>query len=167
MKTYASSSRGFSLVEITVALGIVGFCLLALFGLLPVGLNSNQISVEQTLAANLATMLTADLRATPIAKPVEDGVSPQYKISIPASTASTQTLYFRKDGKPAGAVNANANANQDPFFRAMMTFKKDSSSPAMTVRLLITWPAMGDLQATGLPKNFRGSFETVIALDRT
>jgi len=49
----------FSLVEVALALAITAFCLVAVFGLLPVGLNSNQASTEQTAAANIARSIIA------------------------------------------------------------------------------------------------------------
>jgi hypothetical protein len=37
---------------------------------------------------------------------------------------------------------------------------------ATMVRILITWPAMADIDPTKWPTNFSGSYETVTALDR-
>lgn len=42
---------GFSLVEVTLALGIVSFCLVAIVGLLPVGLQTAKASREHAAAA--------------------------------------------------------------------------------------------------------------------
>jgi uncharacterized protein (TIGR02598 family) len=39
MRNYLSD---FSLVEVTLALGIAAFCLIALFGLMPVGVQTNR-----------------------------------------------------------------------------------------------------------------------------
>ena len=47
--------NAFSLVEVTLALGIAAFCLLAIFGLLPVGIKSQQNAIGQTVAAGIAT----------------------------------------------------------------------------------------------------------------
>ena len=40
MKTRNTSISGFSLVEVTLALGVVVFCLVTILGLLAVGINS-------------------------------------------------------------------------------------------------------------------------------
>ena len=56
MKTRLSAA--FSLVEVTLALGVAAFCLIAVFGLLPVGVNSDQTSIQQTAAASLATSIS-------------------------------------------------------------------------------------------------------------
>ena len=65
MKTLISSkARAFALIEVSLALGITGFALVAILGLLPVGLDSNRNSAAQTAAANIATQIEGDLRAS-------------------------------------------------------------------------------------------------------
>jgi uncharacterized protein (TIGR02598 family) len=39
---------GFSLVEVTLAIGIIGFAMLAIFALIPVGLNSGREAIDAT-----------------------------------------------------------------------------------------------------------------------
>jgi uncharacterized protein (TIGR02598 family) len=41
-------SQGFSLIEVTLAIGIVAFALIAILGLVPVGLNSGRESIDST-----------------------------------------------------------------------------------------------------------------------
>jgi type II secretory pathway pseudopilin PulG len=52
----------FSLIEVTLALGIVSFCLLAVVGLLPVGLRSIKNANEQAGAANVVSGIADALR---------------------------------------------------------------------------------------------------------
>lgn len=54
--------KGFSLVEVTLALGIVSFALLATVGLLPVGLRAVKNANEQAAAANLLNAIANSLR---------------------------------------------------------------------------------------------------------
>lgn len=59
-------TRGFSLVEVAMAMGIASFCLLATVGLLPVGLDSIRVSREESGAANCLEQIARSLRsATP------------------------------------------------------------------------------------------------------
>ena len=55
----------FSLVEVTLALGIAAICLVALFGLMPVGVQTNRSATSQTAAtaasANGSTEMFAAL----------------------------------------------------------------------------------------------------------
>lgn len=158
-------SRAFSLVEVTLALGVAAFALVAIFGLLPVGLTSNQNSVEQTAAAGVASSLVADLRATPSASTS----SPRFLIPIPATGTSTATLFLKEDGTISGAVNANASPALNPRYRATLYFFAPTTAglrTATSVRVLLTWPAMADPTAATAPSKFSGSFETMTTLDR-
>jgi Tfp pilus assembly protein PilV len=55
----------FSLVEVTLALGVAAFCLLAVFGLIPIGVQTNRNATSQTRATNIMAAVIADLRALP------------------------------------------------------------------------------------------------------
>ncbi len=89
----------------TLALGIASFGLLALFGLLPVGISSNQASIEQTNAANIATAIITDLRQTPsaaaiAANPTLSAKSSRYGIDVSQSypTAAPYAFYLDDTG---------------------------------------------------------------------
>ena len=64
MKTHKPSGprTGFSLVEVVLALGLVSFCLLAIVGLLPVGLKAMKNASGESAAANALNQLTDALR---------------------------------------------------------------------------------------------------------
>lgn len=152
MKGISLHRQGFSLVEVTLALGIAAFSLLAIFGLLPVGVKSHRNAIEQTAAAGIATGIFADLRATPNA----NSTTANYKITIPSSTR----LFLREDG------SLDTSSGDAARYLATITFTVPSQPKAATlVHLLITWPAAADLE-NNPPKNFSGSFEAVSALDR-
>src|SRR5437667_9070298 len=57
--------HAFSLVELTLALGVAAFCLLAVFGLMPIGVQTNRNATSQTRATNIMAAVMADLRAMP------------------------------------------------------------------------------------------------------
>lgn len=173
MKVKSWNSPAFSLVEVTLALGVATFCLIAILGLLPVGINSNQASIEQTAAASLARALVADLRATPKTNPPTDQTSPEYQIVIPAAGTATRTIFLRQDGMAAASEGvdaaSNASPNLNPRYRATLVFvapEDTSQKIATTVRILITWPAMADKTANASPDRYAGSYETLTALYR-
>ncbi|MCS7009455.1 MAG: hypothetical protein NZL93_05920 [Chthoniobacterales bacterium] len=60
---FLSSCNAFSLVEVTLALGIVAFALVATMGLLPVGLRSIKNSNERAAASSVATSYVEALHA--------------------------------------------------------------------------------------------------------
>lgn len=169
MKMRAASTAGFSLIEVALALGVAAFALVAIFGLLPIGLNSNQASIEQTAAAALAAGLVADLRATAVAIPPVEKNSPRYQVPLPMTGSVRHSLFLREDGSAVGAVDADANPAQDPRYRATLFITAPATATqkaATTVRVLVTWPAVADATAATLPIKFMGSFEVITALDR-
>src|SRR5437868_4282080 len=108
---------GFSLVEITLALGVASFCLLGIFALFPTSLRTNQITIQQTADTSLARAIAADLQVTP--KSLSN--SPRYGITIPATGSATHTIFLQEDGT-AGAQDQDAVASQNPKYRATITF---------------------------------------------
>ena len=138
----SSFENAFSLVEVTLALGIASFCLLAVFGLLPTGINCNRASVEQTAAASLARAIVADLRATSHAS----NSSPQYAIPFPATSNS---LYFAEDGT-TGSTSA----------RYLATITINPAAPTAFANIRITWPASAPVASAS------GSYEVTTAIGR-
>lgn len=157
---------GFSLVEVTLALAVTAFCLLAIFGLLPIGLKNNQASIEQTVANSILSAVAADLRATPPTSPPGQAVlqgnpAPNgFNISIPANPVMaappTATLYFTGEGKPS------TSPATDSRYRLTVDFPSNGSSAraATFVNLQVSWPAAVALS------NATGSVQTFVALDR-
>ena len=159
MKRRKFKVAAFSLVEITLALGVAAFCLLAVFGLMPIGVQTNRNATSQTAATSIIAGVVADIRtaatATPSATP-----SPLYNISVPArggSNTSPQTLYFDSAGQFTTSPGANSRyqlnvtfpVNPDPS-----TFK-----PTYT-NLKLTWPA------AAAAANASGSVEMFAAFHR-
>ena len=169
MKQQRDHTSGFSLVEVALALGIAAFALVAIMGLIPVGLNSNQASSEQTVAAGLAAGIAVDLRTTPVAVPPATKTSLRYLVSFPPSGSVTHTLFLKEDGSAAGAPDTNADPSQDPRYRATLFVTAPTAATqkaATLVRILVTWPAMADPQASVTPVKYSGSYEVLTALNR-
>jgi len=83
MSPQRTSRAAFSLIEVTLALGIAAFCLLTVFGLLPIGLSSTQNAAEQTAVSGIVTAISADLHGTPILSSTGATTS-QFSIKIPS-----------------------------------------------------------------------------------
>src|SRR5439155_2083771 len=90
-------TAAFSLVEITLALGVAAFALLAIFGLLPTSLKIQQASIQQTTANTIASQIVADLSA---ALRLPPGLqSKQFNLHGHwAQMLTPDVLYFQKDG---------------------------------------------------------------------
>ena len=87
-----SPRQAFTLVELAIAFGVISFALVGILGLLPIGIQSNKITVEQTRAAEILTALEADLRNThPL---LCSGTSLQFGLPIPYEASGTDKLVF-------------------------------------------------------------------------
>lgn len=154
---FRSPISAFSLVEVTIAIGIAGFCLLALFGLLPISLKSNQAAIQQTLGNSLLSNVAADLRNTPLTSPRGAATSsPQFEIPIPAKLqGASNTFYFTSEGQK---VPDQAGAR----FRLTVTFPTNGPGvrSASLANVKITWPPGAAVDKAS------GSAETFVALDR-
>ena len=169
MKRSQRFHAGFSLIEVALALGVAAFALVAILGLLPIGLNSNQASIEQTAAAGLAAGLVADLQAAPVEIPPVAKNSPRFQIPLPASGNAMHTVFLREDGSAAGGMDANALPAENPRYRATLFITAPAEvtqKSATIVRVVISWPALADPAAGTAPTKFKGSFEVVTALNR-
>ena len=62
------SSPGFSLVEVTLAMGLVSFSLVGLMGLLPVGLSNFREAMELQTQARIAQQIAAEFQLMPFSQ---------------------------------------------------------------------------------------------------
>jgi uncharacterized protein (TIGR02598 family) len=141
-------SAGFSLVEVTIALGVVAISLLTLFALIPVGLKTNQNSISQTAATSVMTAVLADMRATPKAS----ATSTQFAVTF----GTAKTLYFDAEGSSSASPRANSR------YRVTISFPPGaggSKSPTLSY-IQTTWPALAT------PANAVGHCEMFAAFDR-
>jgi uncharacterized protein (TIGR02598 family) len=177
----ALTSSGFSLVEVTLALGVAAFSLIAIFGLLVTGTQTNHTAVEQSASSDILTAVAADLRATPKTSPVAGAtVSPQFRISIPANpvksgaTPTPTTIFFSSQGQCSTSLDGSTNCFDGSTWSAPLQIRyrltisflvnDPGTVPARTatfVDLRTTWPARADPAGTNT-----GGAETFIALDR-
>lgn len=77
---------GFSLVEVTIAIGLVAFCLVAMLGMVPVGLRQERKSLNQQGAVQVMTALAADVKAS--AAGTNATTTRRYKIPLQAGSNS-------------------------------------------------------------------------------
>jgi uncharacterized protein (TIGR02598 family) len=140
MRLHNCKNAGFSLVEVTFALGVAAFCLIAVFGLMPVGVQTNRNATSQTAATNIVAAVVADLRATPTAN----------STSSPFGTDAT--LYFDSAGQFSTSLGTNS--------RYQLNVSWNGSTALRYADLKVTWPA------AATPANATGSVETFAAFDR-
>jgi uncharacterized protein (TIGR02598 family) len=146
-RRYSSSAAAFSLLEVVLALGVAGFCLIAVLGLLPVGVQTNRNASSQTAVSNIIATVVSDLRTTPAAAMT----SPEFAITFDAA----KTLFFDASGK------ASPSLSSDSRYRLNVTWNAAPTGLHYAV-LKATWPAEVD-PATTPPG---GSAEIFAAFDR-
>jgi uncharacterized protein (TIGR02598 family) len=161
MKRFLKPASAFSLVEVTLALGVAAFCLITVFGLIPVGLKTQQTSIQQTIANNITSEVIGDLRAA-YSKPGNSNSS-QFGIQVTKLPPGQQQkytptpVYFALDG-------TQQNGSAGAVFKTTITYfsATDITDATLTLADITTsWPAaQADLSMV------TGSVETVAVIDR-
>src|SRR5947209_11174693 len=99
----------FSLLEVSLDLGLGSICLLAIVALLPMGISSNQTSINQTTATGIATAIVADLRAT-VAANKTTTLAQSGVFHVPWPFLGSTTLLLDEAGQLSGEPNQDASA---------------------------------------------------------
>ena len=147
-----TGAAAFSLVEVTLALGLAGFCLIAVFGLMPVGVQTNRNATSQTAATNIMAAVVADLRATPKPNPTSAQFAMTYGTNRCADGCSQPPLYFDSAGQFTTSLGPNS--------RYQLNVTWYGSSGLRYADLKVTWPA------AATAANAAGSTEMFVAIDR-
>ena len=135
-------ASGFSLVEVTLALGIVAFCLISLVGMFGVGLGNSRQSSDDTAQTSAAAQLVSQVRNT---STFDRGTSAPYvqgthyfdargqEVASNAATAvyvcQLNGAYVASSELPGIAPDA-ANPAQTTLTRLTLAFSLPASVPA-------------------------------------
>lgn len=168
MKKNLTAQRGFSLVEVALALSIAAFCLVTLLGLLTVGVHNYQQSGSRTALVNLSTAVIQDLQATPAGSTVQ--TSPRFLFQVPAPGSAVanpppQTVFVDANGSgqyPNTLSSSTIYRISVAFFPPATT----GQTTATTARIFVTYPAQADPTAATWPVHYTSMFETMVSLNR-
>jgi len=172
-----SCHRGFSLIEVALALGITGFCLLAVLGLLPSGTKMSRDATQTTKANLVATQVMNFLRADAQLPPGQankvcgDGTQNCSWASLHghwSQVLQPDNLYFTNQVKQTGNANPGS-APADAAFVANMKYLQPPTVTTSIARITVAWPAAGcpilangDLDLS----NAAGSIELFVTVNR-
>jgi len=167
-----SATVAFSLIEVTLALGIAAFCMITVLGLIPIAVQTNRNANSQTAANNIIASAIADIRATPRGT----ATSVQFGLNIPNNAragvdttcqrcagcwnAQTQVMYFDSVGQVATATTGLYRLSFTQVQNTTAT--TNGTAGAILADLSVTWPAQADPCAV-TPS---GSVEMLAAFDR-
>ena len=169
MKRSPPEAAGFSLVEVTLALGVAAFCLIALLGLLPASLKTQQSGIQQTTANQIISQLSSFLRADvrlpsgQASRACPDPPDPNNPCDWSnlnghwQNVATPDTMYFTNEAKPTTSAPANA------VFRAKITYMTPPTQTTSLATIRVTWPAAADPDNNGVPA---GSVTALLAVNR-
>jgi len=162
MKPPVRRTAGFSLVEVTLALGVAAFCLIVLIGLLPAGLKTQQASAQQTIANEITSEILGDLRADirlPPGQASHEGDSGFGLHGHWAQMYAPDTLYFDQQGT---WLQLNGSPPAGATFRSKITYLFPPNASTSVANIVVSWPAKVD-PATVTPA---GSVQAFIAVNR-
>jgi uncharacterized protein (TIGR02598 family) len=168
-------SRGFTLVEIVLALGLFSFCFMAILGLISTGLNNSKNSLDETALATASRQVISALRSGTFG-----GIPNLASVSFPQSSTDAmptpvaiETVYFDINGKRLQDTNgtdldrAAALQNNAVYQCVVMAagdaellgaaVSESNTKNLISVELIFTWPIQ-----TGTASNSM-TFQTNIA----
>src|SRR2546423_14925876 len=161
MKRPLSGSAAFSLVEVTLALGVAAVSLIVVLGLLPASLKTQQSSIGQTTANQIISTIYSDLRADVRLPPGQankacpDPPDPNQPCQWDQlhgrwrNVATPDTLYFTNEAKQTGTINGSPPA--DAVFRAKITYRFPPTDTTSLADIAVSWPAAVDPANGGVP----------------
>jgi uncharacterized protein (TIGR02598 family) len=108
-----SRQRGFSLVEVTLAIGIVSFAFLAILGLIPIGLQTFRSAIDTSVSAQIFQRVINEAQQTDFDTLVDRPHLPDYPSLPPAgftfrapSVGAPALRYFDDQGNECPATKA-------------------------------------------------------------
>jgi uncharacterized protein (TIGR02598 family) len=114
-----AGGRGFSLIEVVLALGIISFAIVGIIGMMPVAMKSAGDSMRETDATLIARRVFAELK-TGTGGNRTLFISANGTTNLNLAATSTNNLAFSEDGLPQAlflSTNAPVNAAYDYYAR--------------------------------------------------
>jgi len=128
---FPTGSQAFSLVEVTLALGIISFGLIAIMGLIPKGLGIVKESADEAAALNILSAVSSDLQC------VGSNTTASASYQIPVGSVNSGKGYFDSDGNWLG----NSAVPSDAVYVLSWTIQARSLQSPPAAFLSIGWPA--------------------------
>ena len=122
---------GFSLVEVTIAIGIVSFALVTLLGVVPVGLIASQDAMRQTARSQIIKQISSDLGMMPFAKINDYLASDQYYDYNGSRSVGTNDRIFvasMTNALPSYPGSSNLSGLDERLIRVVIKIRRIAES---------------------------------------
>ena len=135
IKKFWHGEPGFSLIEVTLALGIVSIGLIAILGLLPHGIESGRRAADNTIAATIAQDVFGTLRSSAFDS------TPFGSTTLNLNNSGSATEYYTQAGYDSTAGSA------DRYFKVTVNCAPQGSLALSRVQITTVWPALSSAPA--------------------
>jgi prepilin-type N-terminal cleavage/methylation domain-containing protein len=129
--------EGFTLIEVMLALAIVSVGIIAILGLLPVGLRAGRDAADNTLSATVVQDTFSGLRTNAFHSAIlcDTCITPQDLSTY--DTTTTPSLRVSNAYDQAGFSTGWTNA----YYKVMLDFQPQAPLPLSQVTATVVWPA--------------------------
>lgn len=121
LRRLRGGKQGFSLVEVTIALGVTAFALVALFGMLPTGLNLFRSSMDTSIKSQIVQELNSE------------ALLADFTDLIELSKTDPQLRYFDDNGKDVTEIGGESASIYTAQVKVIVpdaqTFSRDNAPP--------------------------------------
>ena len=159
MRFPLTKTNGFSLIEVTLALGVASIGLTTIIGLLSVATETGRHATQVSAAVNLFAAVAADLRTgAGTSRAGEFAMSQRFAIPIPpapTNSATVSTVFFDEIERHSWSLTI-----QSRFRMTIMFLPNTAPQTATLAHLRLTWPAQA------APADTTNSVDMLLALAR-
>jgi uncharacterized protein (TIGR02598 family) len=147
-------NRGFSLVEVVIALGVITVGVIAVLGVFPIALQTGHSAQDETRAAHISQSVLGSLVAQARSQfngvrfLLSDGVTLSPSIDLTAPPSS-YTMYADNDGKLTNSASSATYTITIYTNNSVPGFTDPASANQVTVRVL--WPSIPNQGPTPAP----------------
>ena len=150
-----AGEEAFSLVEISLALGLVAFCLVALLALFQAGLQQGRRSLDQTRAAHILEAILEDYRGAArnprggvYSQPTPAPASARFQLPAPGPGEEAREDTIRVDDS-ASVVRSAQGGDYVAHYRIEPPPAEVGAYGPGRIRVEVAWPAVAEFTGAG------------------
>lgn len=134
------AERGFSMIEIALALAVIGIAMVSILGLLSIGLNAARDSTDDNVAAQIVQAIIADRQSTPFGSSTPPITATSFNIPALSAFPVTYTLFFPKSGGKPDLTSQPGKSYFEVNIQRHSMYSPDFDNLAV-LDIRVSWPA--------------------------